>query len=408
MQKECDNICISPRLSSKDDELIRKVTEEDSKDPHLKDIFSAQVSLDWIRGVEEAAELRGISDPKLLNDFKKEISPIIEMNVNRMWSDRNNVLGSVNRFILEMNKLDSTILPTDEARIFYRYKFNEKIIADKPITTLNTVVPLFANREIENLDLDEIFKVRRFSDWEKAMSEIRELSFNIEAEPYSKEYWQEVDKKAREVLCDFVDSHKQSRLNRALSWVRHGLYCAFDFIIPASGAAMSTADKIAGMFLERHKNQALALFLSSLRRLGPKPTAFEGIPDLTDLLERFDKIDAVTLSEASREPDAWNFERTQEIVGEIIAVHKEDREIDILNERVGIPFLVDVPPERYGTMDEFKTGERFVLTVNVYSAKASEAFHKVDAKLGVDKIFESAGIGRDKLYKGVLVKARKL
>lgn len=161
-------------------------------------------------------------------------------------------------------------------------------------------------------------------------------------------------------------------------------------------------------FEKTHPGLQEKLMTVDLGILWAKKEAPEGERDLTNLQEKFEKIDKETLSEAAKEPDESKFERTQEIVGQVLSISKEFKEIDILDKRIGIPFLVDVPPEKLAVLDEIKEGERWDLTVNVYTAKASKASREVGTQLGLDKMLESEGIVLDKLYKGILVKAKKM
>jgi hypothetical protein len=161
-------------------------------------------------------------------------------------------------------------------------------------------------------------------------------------------------------------------------------------------------------FEKTHPGLKEKLMSADLGILRAKTEALKEERDLTNLREKLEKIDMETLREAAKEPDEWKFERTQEIVGRVLSISKEFKEIDILDEKIGIPFLVDVPPEKLAVLDEIKEGERWSLTANVYTAKAGKAHRKVDAQLGLDKMLESEGIVLDKLYKGVLQKAKKV
>lgn len=269
------DICITPDLDEEDEEEIEETSEKNKQDNNFKEIFYRQKLLDWERGYKKAMRERGLLNAKtpaakqIREEAYSKAKELARYEARHFWEKgRETFLRGTNRTLLEMKKKKATILPTDQQRIYYRYKFNPNILAENPKRAVNIIIPLWGNIELEELDFDEVLEIRDISSWKEAMNELRELSFNTEMNPQSEEFEEWIEDQVRQIFlqsCETPEPKWKSTLKFGFSLGRNLSYSAIDLILPGLGTTLSSLDIIAQKYLESQSNQALPLFLSSLR-----------------------------------------------------------------------------------------------------------------------------------------------
>lgn len=266
LSKNVEENYIRLEIRGKEKDIIEETTKKDLSDPKIRDIVYRQCTLDFNRGLENASIARRVHrGSELFEATKKSVDVLIKMRFDQIWEHRESHLREINRFIIEMDKLNATVFPTKDQRTYYLYKFRPKEIAEKPLKAIDVIVPLWTNKTVDQLTVDDILEIRKFGKWKDAMKDIRTLSFGIEAEPYTEEYEFEIKNRVNEVINSFVESFDKPKWRKIIDFSKDFSSSALDFYIPGSGVVFSCSDKIVQKYLKNRSKQSIPLFLMGIK-----------------------------------------------------------------------------------------------------------------------------------------------
>jgi hypothetical protein len=176
-----------------------------------------------------------------------------------------------NKKLFEKNSISSSILTSKYQLPYYQYKFDnfKNSDANYYIQAVNASMRFIKKDSIDELNFEELLKIRNKPSWKKAMTRLGDICKNIKYTENIDEYKMEVTNELISEYQSSLDEYRVSERDLAKDIIKDVALTGMSFVPvvgPVVSEICSRADYVASYLEEKENQKNLAFFLTDLSK----------------------------------------------------------------------------------------------------------------------------------------------